>query len=161
MNERLLFVLTFASALGSGLIAGLFFAFSAFVMTALGRIPPHQGMAAMQSINVTILNSLFSFVFIGTALASAALAIVSYFRWGEAGTIYLLAGSLLYLLVFLVTVAFNVPLNDTLAAAKPGSAAGADIWARYLVRWTAWNHVRTAASIAALASFIIALRLRG
>ncbi|WP_010496926.1 hypothetical protein [Paenibacillus elgii] len=56
---NLLFGLTYASALGSGLIAGLFFAFSTFVMSALARLPAEQGIAAMQSINVTVLNPLF------------------------------------------------------------------------------------------------------
>jgi hypothetical protein len=50
--DRLLFVLTFLSALGAGLIGGLFFAFSSFVMIALGRLPPASGISAMQSINV-------------------------------------------------------------------------------------------------------------
>ncbi len=43
-------------ALGSALVAGVFFAFSTFVMKALGRLQPEQGIAAMQSINVTVLN---------------------------------------------------------------------------------------------------------
>ena len=47
MIDRLLFALTFLSALGSGVMAGLFFAFSAFVMTALARIAPASGIAAM------------------------------------------------------------------------------------------------------------------
>ncbi len=160
MTGQLLFGLTFLSALGAGLIAGLFFAFSSFVMTALSRIPSDQGIAAMQSINVAVLNPLFALVFFGTALACIALAIYSFFRWGENGTIYVLAGSLFYLVGFLVTIAFNVPLNDSLAAVDPSSAAGADLWKHYIANWTAWNHVRTVASLAALALFIIALRYR-
>lgn len=159
MYERLLTILTFVSALGSGLIAGLFFAFSAFVMTALARIPSAQGNAAMQSINIAILNPLFGFVFSGTALACVVLTITSFFRWGQPGTLYLLAGSLLYLVgSFLVTVVFNVPLNDALAATDPGSIEGMNVWASYIPKWTAWNHVRTILSLAALASFIVALR---
>jgi uncharacterized membrane protein len=48
------FVLTVVAALGCGLNAGVFFAFSSFVMAALRRLPPAQGIAAMQSINVEI-----------------------------------------------------------------------------------------------------------
>jgi uncharacterized membrane protein len=77
MIGGLLVVLTFLSALGSGLIAGVFFAFSAFVMTALGRLPPDQGMAAMQSINVAVLNPWFFAAFFGTAALCAVLAIAS------------------------------------------------------------------------------------
>lgn len=151
--------LTFASALGSGLIAGLFFAFSTFVMTALSRLPAEQGIAAMQSINITILNPLFSLVFMGTALACFILGIVSFFKLGTTSALYLLAGSVLYFVgAFLVTVIFNVPLNDALAAVTPGSPEGDKLWNHYLSSWVAWNHVRTIASLAALASFIIALR---
>lgn len=158
--ERLLGTVTFVSALGTGLVAGLFFAFSAFVMTALSRLPAEQGIAAMQSINVTVLNPWFNTVFFGSALTSVVLIIVSFFRWGEAGVIYLLAGSLLYLVgSFLVTAVFNVPLNDTLAAVDPASTEGAELWTRYIADWTAWNTVRTVASLAALASFIAAFRM--
>lgn len=154
-----LFVLKLVSALGCGLIAGAFFAFSSFVMKALSRVPASEGMAAMQSINVVVLNPVFLGVFVGTAALCAAGLVVSFLRWQEPGAGYLLAGSLLYLAgTFLVTMMFNVPLNDALAAVSP-TATGADgLWADYLVRWTAWNHVRTAAALAAMASFILALR---
>ena len=51
-----LYLLAFAAALGGGLMAGLFFAFSNSVMGALARLPAAQGVAAMNSINVVILN---------------------------------------------------------------------------------------------------------
>jgi uncharacterized membrane protein len=71
---------------------------------------------------------------------------------------YLLAGCALYLLgCLLVTVAFNVPLNNRLAAADPDSSAAEALWAHYLSRWTLWNHVRTAASLAAAGLFAMAL----
>jgi uncharacterized membrane protein len=74
------------------------------------------------------------------------------------GTAYLLLGSLLYLIGTVgVTIAFNVPLNDALATVNPNSADGANLWVNYLTNWTIWNHVRTAAALAASASFIIAL----
>ena len=60
--------------------------------------------------------------------------------------------------VILVTIVFNVPLNDALAAAKPESPASAELWTRYLSVWTGWNHVRTATPLLAAVSFLIALR---
>jgi uncharacterized membrane protein len=152
MNDYLLFVLTLLSALGSGLIAGLFFAFSAFVMKALSRLLPAQGIAAMQSINIAVINPSFLTAFFGTAAACLVLAIAALMMWGEAGTHYLLAGSLLYLIgAILVTIMFNVPLNNALAAVAPNSADAASLWTRYLSDWTAWNHVRTVAALAAAA----------
>jgi uncharacterized membrane protein len=144
MINNLLIALTLLSALGSGLIAGVFFAFSSFVMSALGRLPAPHGVAAMQSINVAVINPLFLGVFLGTAAACALLVVAALFKWQEPGAMLLLAGALLYFIgTFLVTMVFNVPLNDALAAAAPDSADGASLWARYLGTWTVWNHVRT------------------
>ncbi len=157
MIDRLLFTLTLSSALGGGLMAGFFFAFSACVMNALAHLPAAQGIAAMQSINVAVLNRWFFAVFFGTAAACALGAGSALFTLHEAGSAYLLAGSLLYLAgTVLVTIVFNVPLNEALAAVEPGSAKGADLWTRYVVTWTAWNHVRTLAAFVAAALLIIA-----
>jgi uncharacterized membrane protein len=156
--DCLLFALTFAAALGSGLISGLFFAFSTFVMRALGRLPPAGGIAAMQSINVAVMTMVFFAAFFGTALLCLFLAIAAIVRWSTPGACYLLAGSLLYLVgTILVTMVCNVPLNNRLAAVKADSAAGKSVWTEYLSNWTAWNHVRTATSLAASACFIMAL----
>ena len=72
-----MFALTFLSALGASLVAGIFFAFSAFIMSALGCLSPAGGISAMQSINVVVLTPLFFAVFFGTAAASLALAIAA------------------------------------------------------------------------------------
>ncbi|WP_245864203.1 DUF1772 domain-containing protein [Paenibacillus donghaensis] len=141
-------------------MAGLFFAFSVFVMTALDRLPPPQGMAAMNSINAAILNPVFGLVFAGTAVASVILAFGSIVSWDADGAGYLLAGSLLYLTgSFLITLTVHVPLNNRLAAAA--SSAGHEAWKPYLARWLPWNHVRTVATLAAAACFIMAFRQVG
>jgi uncharacterized membrane protein len=152
--------LTFSTALGCGLIGGVFFAFSAFVMKALARLPPAQGIAAMQSINVAVINPRFLVAFFGTSAACVILGASSLFRWQRPGAVSLLVGSLLYLLgTTLVTIVFNVPRNDALAAVDPASDDGARLWADYVTSWTAWNHVRTAAGLAAAATLTIALCL--
>jgi uncharacterized membrane protein len=149
----------FLSALGSGLMAGLFFVFSAFMMTALSRLGAPQGIAAMQSINVAILNPVFLIVFMGTAVLSLAAAAAAVWNWSAEGSAWLLAGSLLYLVgIIVVTMVFNVPLNDELAAVDPASGEGAATWTRYLDVWVKWNHVRSVAGLGALAAFIMALR---
>jgi uncharacterized protein (TIGR02246 family) len=151
-------ILTFAAALGSGVVAGIFFAFSNFVMKALARVAPAQGIAAMQSINVVVLNKWFFAMFFGTALCCLALAITSFVWWQKPSAGFLLIGSLLYLIgTILVTIACNVPLNNALAAVDPSSADAGGVWPNYLKNWTIWNHVRTAAALAAAASFIVAL----
>jgi len=159
MVGSLVTAVTFIAALGSGLMAGLFFVFSAFMMTALARLGAPQGIAAMQSVNITILNPLFLTIFMGTALLSLVTAVAAIWQWSAEGSGWLLAGSLLYLVgILLVTMVFNVPLNEALAAVDPGSADGAALWERYLDVWVKWNHVRSVAGLGALAAFIMALR---
>lgn len=155
--EQYLPVLVAMTALGSGLIAGVFFAFSSFVMAALGRLPSSQGIAAMQSINIAVVNPVFMTVLFGTAALGALLAAWALRVWQSPGAEYLLAGGLLALTgAALVTIMFNVPLNDTLARVDPASAGGAEVWGRYLSEWTAWNHLRTAASLLGAAALTIA-----
>jgi uncharacterized membrane protein len=150
--------LTLLAALGCGLFAGVFFAFSSSIMAALGKLPPNQGMSAMQAINIAVINPVFLGVFLGTGVLCVILAVWSLLHWQDPRSLKLLAGSLLYIIGSLtVTFAANVPLNDALAAADPASAEGANLWARYLTNWTLWNHLRCAASLAALVAFIMAL----
>ncbi len=148
MDSRYMTALIFATALGSGLVAGVFFAFSSFVMKALGRLPANEGISAMQSINIVVLNPVFLGVMLGTAAACAVLVVVPVFNWGDPRSAVLLSAGLLYLVgTVVVTLAFNVPWNNALAAVDPGSGEGARLWTQYLDRWTIWNHVRGTAAL--------------
>ena len=150
--------LTLGTALGCGLIAGVFFAFSSFVMPALARIAPPQGIVAMQAINVVVLNRWFLGVFLGSALGCAVLGASALLNWSEPGAGLSLAGALLYLIgTLLVTRAFNIPRNDALAAVAAESAEGLRLWLRYVPEWTFYNHVRGLAALAAAGCFILAL----
>ncbi|MBT5414829.1 MAG: DUF1772 domain-containing protein [Rhodospirillaceae bacterium] len=159
MTATLLFVLALPAALGSALIGGLFFAFSVCVMPALDRLPAHRGMAAMQSINLAILNPLFFAVFFGTGALCAVLLALSLADWSAPHAPWLAAGGALYLVGgILVTMAFNVPLNRALAAASSAERAeDAALWRRYLSIWTAWNHGRVVGCLTASALLILAL----
>jgi uncharacterized membrane protein len=151
--DMLVTALLWFCAIGCGIIGGLFFAFSTFIMTALSRIDQAAGIAAMNAINAVIQRSLFMPVFLGTTVASLALAATGLMRWGEPGALAMAAGGVIYVVgMFVVTIVFNVPLNTQLTRTPT-----ADVWAKYLKEWTPWNHVRTVASIAASALFICAL----
>jgi uncharacterized membrane protein len=154
-------ILEIIAIVGSGLTAGIFYAFSTFVMAALARIPPEQGIAAMNSINVTVINPWFFAVFFGTPVICALLAVLALIRWGEPGAAFILAASLIYIVGSLVvTMVFNVPLNNALMATNPAGPEGQALWTRYLADWTWWNHVRTIASTLAFALFIGAIAAR-
>ncbi|WHI59986.1 DUF1772 domain-containing protein [Mammaliicoccus lentus] len=158
MIENRFPILIFTASLGSGLIAGLFFAFSAFVMKALYRLPPEQGISAMQSINSVVLNRLFFTVFMGTSLVCFLLVIISLLNWQEPIAIYIFVGSLFYLLgSLLVTAVYNVPLNDALTNVIATDAESLELWKEYYLKWTSWNHVRTISSLASSALFVFVL----
>ena len=158
MTDVLTTTLTITAAVGCGLVAGFFFAFSVVTMKALGRIAPAQGIAAMQSINVVVLNPWFFSAFFGTAALCVILAVHAVVTWRVPSAVYVVTASVLYLLgVIFVTMAFNVPLNSALAGVAPGSPDPERVWTRYLSVWTAWNHVRTVAPIVSAVGFILAL----
>ena len=158
MGDRMQNILILISALGCGLIAGVFFAFSSFIMGALGKLPPGQGIAAMQSINVVVINPLSLGVLFGTAALALFLGFWATRHLGDPGAVRVVAGAGLYVIgTVLVTMAFNVPLNNALATVDPASGEGAAVWADYLRNWTNWIHVRGLAALAASGAFISAL----
>jgi uncharacterized membrane protein len=155
--DHIIETLTLLGALGCGLISGVFFAFSVFVMKALARLSPGEGIAAMQSINLAVINPFFLSVFLGTGLICAALMIASYWRWPNGGAGYSLMGGSLYVVgTLLVTMVCNVPRNNALAAVNSSAPEAAELWARYLKEWTAWNHLRTVAALAAALALTLA-----
>lgn len=151
-------VLILVSALSSALVAGMFYAFSSFVMAALGRIPANEGINAMNSINVTVITPSFMVFFMGSALLGIVLGGWALLSISQLDSQLILLACLLYVVgCFGVTMVFNVPLNNQLAATSP--TEGSVFWQSYLQTWTTWNTVRTAA--AALASMVfVAVALR-
>ena len=151
-------ILIAATAIACAIVGGVFFAFSSFVMRALTRMPPGQGLAAFQSINIVVINPVFMTALFGTGIACAAWSLYAVMQWQGKASACLIGASLTYLLgTIVVTMVCNVPLNDALAAINPASSNSASLWAEYARQWTAWNHVRTISGIAAAALFLIAI----
>jgi uncharacterized membrane protein len=154
MPEPLL-VLVLVTSLGAALAAGVFFAFSNFVMAALGRIPAAEGIRAMQTINVTVINPLFMAVLFGTGLLCLAVIVAALADWDDDYSPFLVGAGVAYLVgTVLVTMAFNVPRNNEVARQDPNTAAAEEVWGRYLREWTAWNTVRTIASAATMIALV-------
>ena len=155
--SNLTFPALIVAAVGSGLIGGFLFGFSNSIMAGLARLPPPQGIAAMQNINIAVINPLFLAAFTGTALLSLGIGGMALMRLGEAGAMLTLVAAMLYVIgTFGITMAINVPMNDALAAVGPQDASSGPLWANYLQEWTRWNHVRSVAALAAAALFAIA-----
>jgi len=155
-----LYAATLATALGCGLVAGVFFAFSSFVMSALKRLEPGQGIAAMQSINILAVIPAFMTALFGTAVACLGLVAWTAISSDGRTTALVLGGGALYMVGTIgVTIARNVPLNDRLATLHPQGDDAADRWKEYVATWTTWNHLRSAAALAAAATLTIALHV--
>jgi uncharacterized membrane protein len=156
--DGFLAMVTLVAALGCGVVAGVFFAFSAFVMKALDRLPAERAVDAMQKINAAAPTPTFMVVLFGTALACGVLIPWSLFVWGEPSAVYLLAGGFLYLICAIgPTIAYHVPRNEALARVEVSGAEAESRWSGYVAGWTTWNHLRFAGALAASASLVMAL----
>jgi uncharacterized membrane protein len=155
-------IATAAAAVSSAAVGGVFYAFSTIVMKGLDRTGPADAITAMRGMNAEApANAPFLTLFVGSALLALGIGIATLFRLSQAGAGYVLAGAVLGTVAFIVTFAFNVPLNNQLDAVDPSGLSAADAlraWQAYLGPWTAWNHVRTVASL--LGSVLILIGLR-
>jgi uncharacterized membrane protein len=150
--------LTIAAASGCGLMAGIFYVFSAVVMPSLEQRPAAEGLRTMQTINVVVVNPLFVLIFLGTAAASLAVVVLATASPDRAAHLDpIAAGSLYHVGSIVVTAAVNVPRNDAVDALDPAVPGSADAWLSYLGEWTAWNHVRTISCVAALVLLLVVL----
>jgi uncharacterized membrane protein len=157
-------ILTTAATIGSAAVGGLFYAFSTFVMRGLDRTEPVEAITAMRGINAEAqANAPFLLLFLGSAVLAVAVGVLAVLRLRQPGGGYLLAGALLAIVAAVVTMAFNVPLNDRLAALDLTTLTPADAareWGNYLSTWTAWNHVRTVAPLLGSTLMLIGIRYR-
>ena len=140
------------ASLSAGLMAGVYFAFSTFIMRSFDQLGAVQATDAMNTINEVILHSWFMTLFFGSTLLYVVLAGYAFFDTDLAGRWWLFAAGLIYVLgMFLCTALFNVPLNNRLAAAGNDDSAKANTWKHYYIYWTRWNHLRTVCSLLTVA----------
>ncbi len=150
--------ITIATALGCGLVAGVCFAFSAFVLPGLDRLAPPDAIAAMQSINRSAVTPVFMLALLGTAIACVGLAGWAISAWGRPGARLVLVGAVLYLVgMMIVTIAANLPLNDTLELVHADVPGAASDWSSFVTSWSAFNHLRTVMALAAATVLTLAV----
>jgi len=141
---------------GAGIITGLLFAFSNFIMRALADLPNDKGMLTMQRVNKAIINPVFLLLFFGTPILCSIIVMNSLLQFDISNHMQLLLGALAYLIgPFGITVMFNVPLNNQLAKTDPSDAD--KIWPDYQIKWQRWNHLRTYIGVASI--FLLATGL--
>ncbi|MCX5213255.1 DUF1772 domain-containing protein [Kitasatospora sp. NBC_00240] len=152
-----------AATVTMGLTAGLFYAYACSVMIALRGVDDRTFVDVMQRINTSILNGWFGIGFGGAILLTGITAALH--RQGGARSVlpWIVAAIVLYGVMFVVTSAVNVPLNNQLAAAgaPDGIADLAGLRAHFEGTWVRWNIVRAIASTGALGCLAWALVLEG
>lgn len=155
MTHDILLYAACAAALASGLVAGVFLAFSDFVMRSLAATAPTSGIDAMQVINRKVYGSVFLALLLGTAPASVIIAALAIATQAH-GTAWLISGAMIYGGgVLLVTMICNVPMNKRLDSMDQTLGSTQSYWATYAKTWTRWNHLRTASSAVATLCFLM------
>ena len=146
-----------ATALASGLIAGLFYSYSCSVNPGLGALSDQHYLAAMQSINRAILNPVFFFSFMGTLIL---LPLSTYQHFGTARFYWLLAATVVYVIgTFGITMFGNVPLNEALDKFNITAVPAQELArqrAEFEIPWNRLHGIRTVASIISFVLVIIA-----
>lgn len=143
-----------AATVAMGLIAGVFYIFACAVMPALARSDDRTYVEVMRNINTVIQNPVFFLSFMGALVLTGVSA---WWSRGSASARWVWAALVAYALVFLVTVAFSIPLNNALAAKGDPSA----LRTHFEGPWVAWNVVRAVGSTAAVAFLTRALLVHG
>lgn len=159
---RLVGVLTAIAAVGAGLSAGVYLAFSTFVMPGLRDQPPRQAIGAMNAINRAAPQSpLLMLVLLGTGLLCVVLLIVGIVRHDEPAAWWRMVGAALYLLSVFILIGYHVPHNEQLMQIDPSDVANADaIWGRFFSGWMLWNQLRTLSAASGAVGFVVALKVR-
>lgn len=156
MSDTIILFTYGTAGLLMALVAGVFLAFSDFVMRSLAAARPAAGVEAMQLINRKVYASVFLVWLLGLAPVATALALYAGLAIDGPARGWFIAGGALYVLgTFLVTMLGNVPMNRRLDTMVPQGPATHVYWSTYATVWTWWNHIRTVAAALAAAAFLI------
>jgi uncharacterized membrane protein len=160
VNERWVSWLTIFTVVGVGVIAGIFFVFSAFMMQVLDQRPPREAVSTMQLMNKQMEgNAPFLFLFTATSLTAVVLAVYALVSMEGSARIWLIVGGATYAVGgFLITAAYHIPRNKEMDEIDASAADVGTRWSDYLSEWLPAHHLRTVLAIVALFSFAMALR---
>lgn len=164
MNMSPFVVLTSLAALFSAAAGGMMYVFSTFVMRGLDRTGPLQAITAMRGINTEAnSNPVFLLGYFGAAILALLVGVMAVVQLDQPGSWVVLVGAIFGILAAIITMVFNVPLNNHLDSVNPVGLSAADAareWQAYFSTWTTWNHVRTVTSFVGAAVMLVGLRYR-
>ena len=140
------------------------YVFSTFVMGGLDRTGPVDAITAMRGINAEANgNPAFLLAYFGATILALVVGVIAVVQLNQPGSWWLLIGAILSILGAIITMVFNVPLNNQLDTVNPDGLSTADAareWQAYFSTWTAWNHARTITSFLGAALLLLGLRYR-
>ena len=140
------------------------YVFSTFVMRGLDRTGPVDAITAMRGINAEAnSNPVFLLGYFGATILALVVGVIAVIQLQQPGSWWVLVGAVLAILAAVITMVFNVPLNNRLDTVTPVGLSAADAtreWQVYFSTWTAWNHVRTVTSFVGAALLLFGIRYR-
>jgi len=140
------------------------YVFSTFVMRGLDRTGPVDAITAMRGINAEAnSNPVFLLGYFGATILALVVGVIAAIQLRQPGNWVVLAGAVFTILGAVITMAFNVPLNNHLDTVNPVGLSAADAareWQAYFSTWTAWNHARTITSFIGAVLLLLGLRYR-
>jgi len=164
MNTSPFVVLTSLAALTSAAAGGMMYVFSTFVMRGLDRTGPIDAITAMRGINAEAnANPVFLLGYFGATILALVVGVIAVVQLNQPGSWWVLIGAIFGIVGAMITVIFNVPLNNRLDTVNPDGLSMADAardWQAYLSTWTAWNHARTVTSFVGATLMLVGLRYR-
>jgi uncharacterized membrane protein len=164
MNTSPVVILTSLAALFSAAAGGMMYVFSTFVMRGLDRTGPVDAITAMRGINAEAnANPAFLLGYFGATILALAVGVIAVIQLRQPGSWLVLIGAVFAVLGAIITMAFNVPLNNHLDTLNPDGLSVGDAareWQAYFSTWTAWNHARTITSFTGAVLMLIGLRYR-
>jgi uncharacterized membrane protein len=164
MNTSPVVILTSVAALFSAAAGGMMYVFSTFVMRGLDRTGPVDAITAMRGINAEAnSNPAFLLGYFGATILALVVGVIAVVQLRQPGSWVVLVGAVFTILAAVITVAFNVPLNNHLDTLNPEGLSVGDAareWQAYFSTWTAWNHARAVTSFIGAALLLVGLRYR-
>jgi uncharacterized membrane protein len=164
MNPSPFVILTSLAALFSAAAGGMMYVFSTFVMRGLDRPGPIDAITAMRGMNAEAnANPAFLLGYFGATILALVVGVMAVVKLNQPGSWLVLVGAVFVILGAVITMAFNVPLNNHLDTVNPDGLSVADAareWQAYFSTWTAWNHARTVTSFIGAVVLLAGLRYR-
>ncbi len=140
------------------------YVFSTFVMRGLDRTGPVDAITAMRGINAEAnANPVFLLGYFGATILALVVGVIAAIQMRHPGSWVVLVGAVFTILGAVITMAFNVPLNNHLDTVNPVGLSAADAareWQAYFSTWIAWNHARTITSFIGAVLLLLGVRYR-